>query len=525
MSSKSSRSCSRSYSRSKSKSSTRSFSSRSYSSSRSRSHSKSLSSRSSRSSSRRYKNSRNTSYSSSRSRSRSRKRTPKLTSSGRIRTKNTNYTYNATSAFNQNYKNKDRFSLFSNLSSNRNKNVGFNFNKNEDATSKVKRMILSHSNLNNKAKEDCVKRKLKAKMEKEASEKLKQNEEKNDHSPVIPITSYQNKSDSEEDEQDEEKKNQSPIKKLKIDNKSDEEKKEKTKTMLNVLSKLKKKSLNTSNETKMTLKAPIIKAGQLSKNKIDEVPVSKLIGPKLPYYKKQSSEIMEEQKDKIKSDLQPINYSQDDMAKYDELLKRSQMYAKYNQVSVFNLGPNGETQIKMVELDKNDKTIENENPIQLQPNELYGLSVPEDVTLKNVGNQFEDENQSLKDVNTEEIFQNDILQQHHAQNLFLHQSQLQLSHPLNFIPIQNPLQQVIQLPNSGLNLNMLHSNSLNLIQAPSLNLLQQPIMTIQNPGLPIQYITAGQIGQQFIQLRPSLSALTPQPQFILNSPFYRILPQ
>lgn len=439
-----------------------------------------------------------------------------MTSSARIGSKNSKYNYNPTSAipFNSSYKSKDRF----NLIANRSKNSTFNFYRNDETNLKAKSAILSHLNLNSKAKEDLVKRKLKAKMEKEAAEKLKQDEQKVDDTPVIPITSYQNESDSEEEEEDEDKK--IPAKKQKIDTNSDEEEqKEKTKSMLNALTKLtKKKSQNLFNETK---KAPIIKAGQLCKSKIEEVPVNKFIGPKLPYYTKQTSE-KKEQKEETEGDVQPINFSQDDLAKYDDLLKRSQIYAKYNQVGVVNLGPNGETEIKMVELDKNENKVKNENPIQLQSNELYGLSVPEDVTLKNFENKSEDDNKLTLEVNSEEKIQNDILQHHHSQNLILQQTQLQLPQSLHYIPLQNPLQQIIQFPNSGLNLNMIHANPLNLMQTSGLNLLQQPIMAVQNTGLPLQYITTG---QQFIQLRPGLPTLTPQPQFIINSPFYRILPQ
>ncbi|RNA28271.1 hypothetical protein BpHYR1_024686 [Brachionus plicatilis] len=522
---------SESRSRSASSKSSRSGSASSRSTSRS-SRSSHVSSRSSRSRSthRRYRRSRDSSSSSKSSRSRSRfsQRAPKLTSSARLGPKNAKYTYNPTSAmpFNHTYKHKA-------LSCN--KSSPFSFNRNEAASQKVKSVILSHLNLNSKAKEDLVKRKLMAKMEKEKAEKaekeqkLAQSDEKVDDATVIPITSYQNQSDSEEDDEDEEKKRLVAVKKQKMDTKSDdEEQKEKTKTMINVLTKInRKKSLSAANETK---KAPILKAGQLCKNKIEEVAVNKFIGPKLPYYTKQSGEQKDEREsDKSESEQQQsINFSQDDLAKYDDLFKRSQMYAKYNQVSVVNLGPNGETQIKMVELDKNENKVENESPIQLQSSELYGLSVPEDVTLKNVeGIKAGDENKSPHEASLEEKHHNDLLQQHHAHHLLLqqqHQLQLQ-SQQLQYIPIQNPLQQIIQFPNSALNLNMLHATPLNLMQASGLNLLQQPMMTVQNAGLPIQYITAGQLGQQFIQLRPGLSALTPQPQFIINSPYYRILPQ
>jgi hypothetical protein len=52
-----------------------------------------------------------------------------------------------------------------------------------------------------------------------------------------------------------------------------------------------------------------------------------------------------------------INYTKDELAKYDHLSKMSQLYAKYNQVSVVNVGPNGIAQISKVELENSSSVL------------------------------------------------------------------------------------------------------------------------------------------------------------------------
>jgi hypothetical protein len=56
-----------------------------------------------------------------------------------------------------------------------------------------------------------------------------------------------------------------------------------------------------------------------------------------------------------------INYSKDELAKYDDLSKMSQLYAKINQVGVLNFGPNGITEINMVELDQSQTVLMNQS--------------------------------------------------------------------------------------------------------------------------------------------------------------------
>lgn len=124
-------------------------------------------------------------------------------------------------------------------------------------------------------------------------------------------------------------------------------------------------------------KTPIIKAGQTAKER--EETKLMFIGPKLPFNSsnsKQATTVATTSTTKTSDQLSPtaipvatteaaatgaaesgenaankIAYSKDELAKYDDLLKMSQIYAKYNQVSVVNVGPNGVTEISMVELD------------------------------------------------------------------------------------------------------------------------------------------------------------------------------
>lgn len=142
-------------------------------------------------------------------------------------------------------------------------------------------------------------------------------------------------------------------------------------------------------------KQPILKAGQTQKER-DEIKLS-FIGPKLPYKQLSSTTNLESadtaklvefdskqqkfyltttskaQNNEEKSaettesaqassssssteptNEAPINYSKDELAKYEDLLKMSQLYAKYNQVGVVNVGPTGLAEISMVELDNNN---------------------------------------------------------------------------------------------------------------------------------------------------------------------------
>lgn len=116
---------------------------------------------------------------------------------------------------------------------------------------------------------------------------------------------------------------------------------------MNVLNKLSTKT--SSSATSMSAspkKTPIIKAGQTAKER-EETKMS-FIGPKLPLLKSSSqvdtaatvaaapptlvssvSSDAESSEDKIQKE---INYSKDELAKYDNLLRMSQLYAKYNQV-------------------------------------------------------------------------------------------------------------------------------------------------------------------------------------------------
>ena len=55
-----------------------------------------------------------------------------------------------------------------------------------------------------------------------------------------------------------------------------------------------------------------------------------------------------------------INYSKEDLAKYDHLINMSQMYAKYNQVGVVTGGPDGLAEISMVELESGRADTHNE---------------------------------------------------------------------------------------------------------------------------------------------------------------------
>lgn len=314
------------------------------------------------------------------------------------------------------------------------------------------------------------------------------------------------------------------------------------------------------------------------------------------------------------------------------------MYAKYNQVSVVNVGPNGVAEISMVELDNSIGMIEQkpsdievtnnfvveqsevknattspvlepqtsqvsnshiiepqvliEKPITLPLNELEGMSVPSDVTLKH----FDPNPQQQSKINSEQVnlaqvtspsqhFQAELQHQQTQQQLN-HQPQQQQQHQLHnttiilpqahhqpqhlahqqvqFIPIQNHAAHLIQMPTNqasqqllNLQLNQLihpttafqlnHLNQLqtSFIQAPTTlttqnfslqaALQQQQALVVQQQQnqlaalqnhLPIQYIPAN-AQQQFIQYRPGIQIAQTlgQPQFILNSPFYRILPQ
>lgn len=201
---------------------------------------------------------------------------------------------------------------------------------------KAKSAILSHLNLNNKAREELEKRKLKAKQEKQAeeaaaaaaaaaqvqnSQEEERTEENTDNTPAIPITSYtsyNNDSDDDEDESENEEESKKlnkhklgdkedvqsePVKKAKLELKTlsdddDDEEENESKTYLNVFSKLNKKKNSTlalnseqAKDKQPVKKAPIIKAGQLhTKERVEEiVPKLSFIGPKLPYYNKQSN--------------------------------------------------------------------------------------------------------------------------------------------------------------------------------------------------------------------------------------------
>ena len=186
----------------------------------------------------------------------------------------------------------------------------------------------------------------------------------NDHqkdTEAIPITSYTSyndeESDSEADSESEKSKmneNKKPptaiddkkAKKLFESDSETDEKAEKTKTYMNVLNKLSTKTSSSATSVSASpKKTPIIKAGQTAKER-EETKMS-FIGPKLPLLKSSSqvdtaatvaapptlvtsvSSDAESSEDKIQKE---INYSKDELAKYDNLLRMSQLYAKYNQV-------------------------------------------------------------------------------------------------------------------------------------------------------------------------------------------------
>ena len=173
----------------------------------------------------------------------------------------------------------------------------------------------------------------------------------------------------------------------------------------------------------------------------------------------------------------------------------SQLYA-LNQVGVLNFGPNGVTEISMVELDSNlsDQININQNtesnneqnesqqiemlevninettdprdmiPIQLKINELEGLQVPDDVTIVQTspksdlhilnGHHQTSNSQNSVVINPEIQFHNhnsgylNISQQPTSSTtLLLPQQQFQYQ-PIQLISLQNPANQLIQYTNA-----------------------------------------------------------------------------
>lgn len=201
---------------------------------------------------------------------------------------------------------------------------------------------------------------------------------------------------------------------------------------------------NKSSVLKMKLpikKQPIIKAGQTQKDR-EEINTL-FIGPKLPdnndkleldpdqkvnrniQWKQakvinesnlgiETSEAIEEpQSDSPQRPAGPkINYSKDELAKYDDLSKLSQLYAKINQVGVLNFGPNGVTEINMVELDhsqvlRNQASLENSNNSQSAYNLIeinYDLQ-QKNLEQQNLAHLIQQQSENNEQINRQEEHQ------------------------------------------------------------------------------------------------------------------------
>jgi hypothetical protein len=285
-------------------------------------------------------------------------------------------------------------------------------NNNSKMPMRAKSAILSHLNLNTKAREELEKIKMKAKLEKkeereEKSASKNNNSDQNSKSPiqneaynnnqskdqeqdkekVIPITSFANETSESSDDDDEasEKKIRIVSKKQKMDDRDEEDEDEEDEqptriNLSNILqAKNKIKQIKSNSSLRKNKKAPIIKSSQHLNNANNDIaphqsassgaPKSSFIGPKLPFLnenkkvvkieavknengeeldkKEADSEAVEDvkleggdeeenqQQHQPKSliDRNKLNYSKDELAKYDHLFKMSQLYAKYNHVS------------------------------------------------------------------------------------------------------------------------------------------------------------------------------------------------
>ena len=131
-----------------------------------------------------------------------------------------------------------------------------------------------------------------------------------------------------------------------------------------------------------------------------------------------------------------INYTKDELAKYDDLSKMSQMYAKINQVKVLHFGPNG-AEINMVELDNSPAGF---GAVQLEPNNQHLL-------LANSVNTFNQSQQQIHLLESQILETSEQMQeqqQQHEKQMQSYQQEQQKS-VLQFHLQQQQQQREIQL--------------------------------------------------------------------------------
>ena len=188
-----------------------------------------------------------------------------------------------------------------------------------------------------------------------------------------------------------------------------------------------------------------------------------------------------------------INYTKDELAKYDDLSKMSQMYAKINQVKVLHFGPNG-AEINMVELDNSSAPF---GAVQLEPNNQH-LLIANSV---NTFNQSQQQIHLLESQILETSEQMQEQQQQHEKQMQTYQQEQQKS------VLQFHLQQQQQQREIQLQLQHLQQSGLRLTANPHL----QQFNVIHN----FHAIEAQHHKQQLINLQ--LDQLKQQQQHLMQA--------